>query len=254
MTDREVVDRFVEHLASREAPGLVVDRRPDDENRSSSDIDAIAGRFAVEHTSIDTVLDQRLHDDWFMQVVDGLETELSPSLPCRLRIAIAWDAVRKGQDWAAVREALSGWVLREAAGLPEGCSVVDSAPGIPFGLRVTKASDRPPRLVFMRLAPQDDTLSARVRRQLDRKAAKLKPYREKDFSTILLVESSDIALMSDGLMIESLQQAYAGNMPDGVDRVWFVDTSIPEELEFQEFTAALAQGLPNNGIQQTIRR
>ena len=59
MKDSEVVDAFVSHLRELGYPSLTVEWRPDEENRDSSDIDAIAGSFAIEHTSIDTLPDQR---------------------------------------------------------------------------------------------------------------------------------------------------------------------------------------------------
>ena len=55
MNDRSVIDAFVAHLREEGYPDLRVERRPDDENRESSDIDAITGPFAIEHTSIDTL-------------------------------------------------------------------------------------------------------------------------------------------------------------------------------------------------------
>jgi hypothetical protein len=57
--DAAVVDAFVAHLAEQRYPGIQVESRPDVENRNSSDIDAIAGPFAIEHTSVDTVEHQR---------------------------------------------------------------------------------------------------------------------------------------------------------------------------------------------------
>jgi hypothetical protein len=59
MNDHDVVETFIAYLRMNGYPGLEFGRRPDDENRKSSDIDAIAGPFAIEHTSIDTILDQR---------------------------------------------------------------------------------------------------------------------------------------------------------------------------------------------------
>ena len=75
MKDRDVIDAFVSYLCSCGHPGLKVDRRPDEDNRNSADIDAIAGSLAIEHTSIDTLPNQRRDSGWFMQAVGGLEQE-----------------------------------------------------------------------------------------------------------------------------------------------------------------------------------
>jgi hypothetical protein len=61
------------YLGRNANPGLKVNARPDEVNRLSSDIDAIAGPFAIEHSSIDTVLNQRRDSAWFLKVVKVLE-------------------------------------------------------------------------------------------------------------------------------------------------------------------------------------
>jgi hypothetical protein len=80
MKDHEVVEAFVAHLAANGYPGLCVDKWPERENRKSPDIEAIAGQFAIEHTSIDTLPNQRGKSHWFMRAAGELEKEL-PKLP-----------------------------------------------------------------------------------------------------------------------------------------------------------------------------
>ena len=58
-----VIDKFVAHLRKNGHPDLHVDRGSDGENRDSPDIDATAGPFVIEFTSIDVPPDQRLLDD-----------------------------------------------------------------------------------------------------------------------------------------------------------------------------------------------
>ena len=79
MRERKVIKAFISHLRSLGHPGLRVDSWPDKTNSVCTDIDAISGIFAIEHTSIDTLPDQRRDDDWFMRVVTGLDAELSRS-------------------------------------------------------------------------------------------------------------------------------------------------------------------------------
>ncbi len=73
MEDRKVIESFVAHLQGSGHPGLKIDRWPDRENRNSPEIDAIAGKFAIEHTSVDTLPHQRSDSDRFGQVIEGLE-------------------------------------------------------------------------------------------------------------------------------------------------------------------------------------
>jgi len=94
LQDRDVLDAFVHYLEQNGHPGLKLDRRPDEENRDSSDIDAIAGKFAIEHTSVDTVENQTRDSAYFLQVANGLEQEFSGRLAYRLTIIFPYDGVR----------------------------------------------------------------------------------------------------------------------------------------------------------------
>ena len=149
-----------------------------------------------------------------------------------------WSAVKKGQDWSAIREALKTWILTKAPGLPDGRRVIDEGtiPGVPFGLLVTKRSHRPAAINFGRMEPEDNTLSARTRKQLDRKAAKLAKYHPEK-TTVLLVESNDMAMMNHSKLSEAIEKAYSRRLPPGVDQLWYSDTSVPgAEVVFMDLT------------------
>jgi hypothetical protein len=219
MKDHEVVDAFVAYLAANGYHGLRVDRRPDDDNRSCPDIDAIAGHFAIEHTSIDTLPNQRRDSEWFMQAAGGLEDELDHKPLFRLSVTIEYDAVRKGQNWRAIRAELKTWLTKKAPELADGKSVVENVPGIPFRLHVVKASDRRPGVFFARYEPEDETLSERVKVIFERKAGKLVKYQASGIETVLLVENGDIALMNEYKMINAIRAAFPAGLPAGIDRV-----------------------------------
>jgi hypothetical protein len=239
MTGREIVDAFVAHLRDHGHPDLHVDRRPDDDNRGSPDIDAIAGPFAIEHTSIDTLPNQRRDADWFMRAAGNLEQELPAAPASRLSITLQYDAIGLGQNWLAVRAALRNWLSDEAPRLPEGRSIVEASPRIPFRLHIFKASNRPAGVFFARFEPEDNTLPAQVRAAFDRKAQKLAKYQAPGVTTILLVENNDLALMNEVKMFEAIRSAFPTELPSGVDQVWYADSCLPEQVEFRDFTPGL---------------
>ena len=242
MDQDDVINAFVTYLRQTGFPDLKVDSWPDKENRRTLEIDAIAGCFAIEHTSIDTLPNQRRDSDWFMQAVGRVEKELTTLLPFRLNIIIEYDAVIKGQDWAAIRRNLKAWIINESPRLVDGRRVLENVHGIPFRLRVSKASDRRPGIFFARFDPKDDTLPARIRKQFDRKAKKLAKYHSPDKTTVLLIENDDIALMNEGRMLDSIQIAYPSGLPNDVDKIWYANTSIPKDIEFMDFTPEIVQG------------
>lgn len=239
MTDKELINLFVEYLAGNGNPGLKIDAWPDEENRQSSEIDAIAGPFAIEHSSVDTVPNQRRDSVRFLQVVKTLHDEFDGKLSFRLTLTLPYEGIQTGQNWAAITDALREWVLNEATKLTIGAHRVADIPGVPFEFQAMKRSSNSTGLFFGRFVPKDNTLPIRLKEQLDRKADKLSRYKDKGRITVLLVESDDIALMDDSKMWVALRQAYPKGLPNGVDQIWFADTSIPDESLFTDMTLAV---------------
>jgi hypothetical protein len=72
--DREVVERFVEHLRDDGYPDLKIDSWPEDDHPGQSVVEAIAGNLAIEHTSVDTLPDQRRIGEQFMAALASSTT------------------------------------------------------------------------------------------------------------------------------------------------------------------------------------
>ncbi len=246
MRDYDVIDQFIEHLHCNGHPGLTVTCYPDKENRTSSDIDAIAGPFAIEHTSIDTLPNQRRNNDWFKQVTQGLEEEFQGKLSFRMSITLPYDAVTKGlrQDWIEINKALKNWIREKSPLLAYGKHELNNIPNIPFQISIYKRSSHIPGIAFSRFEPQDGTLSCRIKELFDRKSKKLKKYQNLGKTTILLIESNDKALMDvqGRKVLNAIRQAYPVGLPDGVDRIWYVDIAdLPDRIIFKDFTSELSR-------------
>jgi hypothetical protein len=203
LRDRVVVRQFVAYLAVNGHPGLLIDRIPEDEGGSGPPIDAVAGSFAIEHTSMDTVT--------------------------------------KGQDWTQIKSSLREWVLNQSPVLPEGAHRIQGVAGIPFDFSASKSTKLRPLFLLHRSSPADNSLPQRLRKQLDRKAQKLAPFRTAGHTTVLLVESGDIALMNQLLLVGAIRTAFRGQLPQGIDRVWYADTNIPTDLEFHDISADITR-------------
>ena len=76
----------------------------------------------------------------------------------------------------------------------------------------------------------------RTRQQLGSKIEKLAPYQKSGLITVLLIESDDIALMNEVKMLDAIRSTYPQGLPPDMDRIWYLDTSIPTEMEFRDFT------------------
>lgn len=245
MDECATVASFVRYLGRcRGNPGLVVDRWPDKANRTAPEIDAVAGDFAIEHTSIDSVADQRERDASFLRVVGGLEPLIEEHVGCGFIVALEFDAIGKGMDWSRARASLKKWIEEEAPLLQDGIHTVSlptsASTEVPIVMHIRKGPV-PRSTGFLRFEPKDGSLSTRIRALVDRKAKKLSKYQGPSCTTVLLIENDDIALMNEGKMLEGIQEAYPEGCPPGVDEIWFADTSVPDNPRFYDFTTRIVE-------------
>jgi hypothetical protein len=48
----------------------------------------------------------------------------------------------------------------------------------------------------------------------------------------ILLDSGDTALMNVQKLVDAVRSNFPSGLPDGVDELWYADTSIPSALEF----------------------
>ena len=254
MGEREIICAFVSHLGGlKGVPNLSVDRWPDKENRTEPEIDAIAGDFAIEHTSIDSVANQRQLNDWFLRVVKGLDQIITDYVDCGLTITLDFFAIGKGMNWSGIRADLQKWIVDYASSLGNGSHEIilptSMSTEFPIVMRIWK-KPAPSIVGFARFEPEDDTLSERIGKLLERKARKLRKYQGPTCTTIILLENDDIALMNEAKMLDALRAAYPDGLPQGVNELWFVDTSMSDRPQFLDFTT----NIMNQDHQSSPRR
>ncbi len=173
--------------------GLKVDVWLEDVFPGTSQVEAIVGPFAVEHTSCDTFYNQRTTGHWFDEVVTPIEQLLSPTTPGWIRIYLPAGSISRGANWAALRNALAVWIARDAGVLPDGTSEV-AVPGTDLTVRVWKDSKGTQLLKFWLEAEDEPPLEQRLRDAVLRKAAKLAPHGLAGRTRVLLLESPSTGL------------------------------------------------------------
>jgi hypothetical protein len=238
-----VIEAFVKYLGNKIYPGLQVTEWPDKRNTRTADIDAIAEgtgrRIAIEHTSIDSLPDQRLHNDRFMNVIGRLEDELKGRIHCHLRIITPFGAVPIGIPWDRVRDRLRMWILRDVPSLRDGEIRHNiQIEGVPFPFTMQKSMSGIHGLFAARSVDEDTGFHERLQVQIDRKALKLAKYIDYSDLRILLIENDDIANMNRGIMIKAVRASYPHRLPTGLDRIWHADSSIRETPQFWNITPA----------------
>src|SRR5258708_6312705 len=233
--DRAVVLRFVAHLMEHGHSDLKVDHWLEDEHPGQSVVEAIAGPYAIEHTSVDTLPNQRGVGDQFQRALGVLE--LLP-VTARLRITVPYELVTVGGDWKSYLMTLAQWAVLTSPSLDDGPYQID-IPGSGLSCRASKDSTGTPAVVLYRPAPDDDTLPARVGDQIARKMKKLGRYNADGNTTVLILETQDIALMNQYKMLEAVREAVGRKMPEGLDQIWYAEAG---GYVFFDFTQAITSG------------
>jgi hypothetical protein len=235
MPDRVCIRDFAKFLEAIGKRVSGVDGWPED--RAQGEIDAIIGPYALQHTSVDTLPDGRRRGNWFRQVIGTLEDEFRGRLGFYLSIVFDWSCIQKGQNWGDTNQALRRWIVRDAVVLADGRHKISSAQGIPFAFHVSKGGPlKLDGVYFARWDPKDQTLSERLRDQLvgrHDKLTVLAKYRSQGKKTLLLLESSDVALMSDGTMGEAFLCAFP-EWPSELDELWFVHHMAPPTMNIHD--------------------
>ncbi|WP_413936908.1 hypothetical protein [Nitrospira sp. BLG_1] len=243
-----VIEAFVGYLANTLYPDLKITDWPDKRNSTTSDIDAVAksqvGCIAIEHTSVDTFPDQRLHDSRFMKAIGCLEDELTGMVDCRLRVIIPFGTVPTGISWEGVRDEFRMWILDEVPQLPFDKWTIVSIDGIPFSLTVHKSISDLPGLFLIRSGVENEDFSERLKLQVDVKAQKLAKYRNSCNLLVVLIENDDLANMSRGKMIKAVEESYHQSLPHGIDRIWYADSSSSGPVLFWNVTPVSRRNMP----------
>lgn len=200
------------------------------------DIEAIAPPFAIEHTSIDRIENQRLLEDQFKRVVQDLH-RIALSPPARLSVSLSLEDFLK-VDHKKLRVALDQWLKKEASGLKEGHSAGSTICGISVRWWCWKYKERPPHIIIG-LAVDLEKYGKDISDLVREKSNKLGSYKRQSFTTVLIIESRDFQLMAPDVFLEMIlgvQEEYK----TFIDQLWFADTSL-NDIEYWRVIPTLRQ-------------
>jgi len=151
---------------------------------------------------------------------------------------VPYELVQVGANWQPFFMTLAQWALLTAPSQDDGPHQIPM-PGTDLQCTAHKDSGRPAKIVLYRPAPEDDTLPRRVGVQIDRKMKRIPRYKEEGHTTILLIETQDIALMNQYKMLEAVRTAIGGQLPDGLDQIWYAEAG---GHVFMDFTGPISRG------------
>ena len=179
--------------------------------------------------------DQRRVGQQFVEALGLLERL---PVPARFNINVPYELVKVGADWTVYFLALAQWILVTAPTLPDGSFRI-GIPTTELECIALKDGSRPAGVFLSRPAPDDDTLPARISDQIVRKMKKLRRYKDDGHTTVLILETEDVALMNQHKMLEAVRTAVDGKMPEDLDQVWFTEA---RGHVFFDFTGPITTG------------
>ena len=164
-------------------------------------------RFALEHTRIESFPKQVSAGKQFASLLQPLETDLTGRLPGAFFLIVDVGAAKAPiAQHVQIRKDLAAWIMAHAHALeaeenvgPSGnCDLTARPPNVPFDVTLHRDADYGSGL-FIVQRPQADISALRrdrIREALNRKCPKLLEEHEAGRTSVLILESDDIALVN----------------------------------------------------------
>jgi len=225
--ERRSIEAFLETYNGMHSTDYVISEIPDKLNRVTADVDALAScdghpQLAIEHTTIQTYVGQRGATERFATHIVPLETVLSGIFPFCFDIIVPDEALTPGTDWLSVAEAIEQEFRARGGTMDPGSE--DFTVGDNGATVTIRKRESDLHVVYvMRRAPAgdlQDLIAQDMLRALGHKHESLGSYRENGATTVLLLQSLDIALVNQDILGVSVSDALASQPRPNIDQVW----------------------------------
>lgn len=232
--EKKVIQGFIDYLCDESnIVRIAISFCPDEIDRENEAIDAIAEgsglKLAIEHTSVDSYPGQRMHDARFHKIITSVKDELQGEFDDYILLGVSPSSIPKGSELDKLKPILRSWLKTNIPKLPY-CTKMEKhyVTDLPFPISVYKRKSEQSMFYAPGSAPDlaergfEELLSTKITKKLK----KLMPYKDRGYTTILLIENKDIAFMNTGIMIEGVAGAMAMLPEMTVDKIWYADTSL----------------------------
>jgi hypothetical protein len=232
MSHKDVIRSLIQKYNACQQHQYQITRWPDEENSQTRDIDADAREaipLAIEHTRVESFFGQLEDNARFGDHYGQLEAELKHAFSYHLTLSLPLFAFQKGTKWAAIKNTIRGWLLANASAIPEGSSCPKIS-GVPFSVQIDRDNKLPNSFFVTRRGPSDEEiqieLMLKMAAALNSKNDQLKKYRADGSRTVLVLESSDIALMSPARLYKAFLEAQNHAATSNIDEFWLARSYI----------------------------
>jgi hypothetical protein len=205
-SEEAVIDSAIKVYARCGLGAYRVHSRPDKlkNHRNQPEIDATATaagkpNLAIEHTRLQSFDGQLMDDSRIKELCVPLAKEIAAEVPNGISCVIPILAFVRGFSWNQVQNAIREYLTQNAKNFPTGISHHGIA-DVPFPVKIHNDPDSITPFYFVREAPSksriERELVASMELALGHKKDRLQDYRNNGNRSVLLVESSDTALIN----------------------------------------------------------
>ncbi|HBG62059.1 MAG: hypothetical protein A2Y03_06670 [Omnitrophica WOR_2 bacterium GWF2_38_59] len=241
-----IIEEILKSISkSRNLEYMILDK-PDIKERNVPACDMIvqigSEKWAIEHTSIDSIPKQRRDDNRVLKLLFPLRDMLRNKLPVpgHYDLNVDMNVIPTGINWDELRESIALWCINVAPLLKLGSPKTtpshyrkEKPLGVPFELALYRWPGRDGVFNIGRFAPTDleEQRALVILETLNSRGVKVVQYKEEGFKTLLILEANDIALANQALISEAFEKVASQLSKDELpDEVYLIETDCQEHF------------------------
>jgi hypothetical protein len=247
--EKKVIKEVLKYISKKINQPYRIISYPDEVNRNSPACDMLVSfgdkKFAIEHTSIDSIPNQRRDSNRFIKLLSPLENELDNKLPTpgHYQLVIDMDVIPalNRSNGSKIYQSIKDWCIKIAPTLSMGGTHSDKKhfsrdriPGVPFKITLYKWPRRDGEFRIARFSPEqiEEKRKEVFKQALCSRGEKVINYKKEGYYTILVLESNDRALANFNDIGDALNNAIEElknvELPD---EIYLIETEIEDDYE-----------------------
>jgi len=247
--EKKVIKEVLKYISKKINQPYRIISYPDEVNRNSPACDMLVSfgdkKFAIEHTSIDSIPNQRRDSNRFIKLLSPLENELDNKLPMpgHYQLVIDMDVIPalNRSNGSKIYQSIKDWCIKIAPTLSMGGThsdkkhfARDRIPGVPFKITLYKWPRRDGEFRIARFSPEqiEEKREEVLKQALCSRGEKVVNYKKKGYRTILILESNDRALANfsdiENALNNAVEELKNIELPD---EIYSIETEIEDDYE-----------------------
>ena len=247
--EKKVIKEVLKYISKKINQPYRIISYPDEVNRNSPACDMLVSfgnkKFAIEHTSIDSIPNQRRDNNRFIKLLSPLIIELNGKFPTpghyKLIINIDIIPALNKSNGSKIYQSIKEWCKKIAPTLSMGGTYSGKKhfkrgkiPGVPFELTLYKSLRRDGEFRIGRFSPEqiEEKRKEVLKQALCSRGEKVINYKKEGYHTILILESNDRALANFNDIGDALNNAVEElknvELPD---EIYLIETEIEDDYE-----------------------